>query len=152
MLLDHCKIRPDDGAAIEGADRKPERQRLDEHPHAHGWTAAIHGELNTAFLQQPHRTHGRIRQALIRSDQRAVNIRDDKRNPFHSNSPLREFAADFLIWPLPWSLSPPSKSRALRRWRPRFHAAVAQSIRRWDIRLRRAPAVSRTGCRVWTLA
>jgi hypothetical protein len=78
MLLDHFEVRSNHHAPAESADGELDRQRFDEHAQPHGWTAAAHAETDAFFSQQSHRAHARIGQPLIRSDERSVDIRDDK--------------------------------------------------------------------------
>ena len=55
MLLDRLQLRIDDRAAVEGADRQRERQRLDQKPHADGRAAGGDGEADAGLVQLLHR-------------------------------------------------------------------------------------------------
>jgi len=78
MFLDRFKAGSDNRAAAEGAHRKLERERLDEHAQPDRWAAAVDGEVDSFPAQQLNSARCRIGQPFVRRDQRAVDVGDNE--------------------------------------------------------------------------
>ena len=83
MLFDRIQLRIDDRAAVEGADRKRDLQRLDQKSHADGRPAGGDGEADAGCMQPPHRGLGAFGQGLVLGQQGAVDIGDDEGDAGH---------------------------------------------------------------------
>src|ERR1700756_4460780 len=74
MLLDRVHAGINDRAAVEGADRKPDPERLDQEAHADGRAAGGDGEADPGVVQPLHRRLAGISQAFVLGQQGAVDI------------------------------------------------------------------------------
>jgi hypothetical protein len=86
MLFDDRKVRADDSAAAEGAHRQLKGQRLYQHPQAYGRSTADDREADSFFVKQLRSACARLSDLLIRRNQRAVDIGDDKQNRSHGST------------------------------------------------------------------
>ncbi len=78
VLLDRMHLGIDDRGAVERTDRQPERQRLDQEPHADRGAAGGDGEADAGLVQPLHRGLRALRQRLVLGQQRAVDVGDDQ--------------------------------------------------------------------------
>src|SRR5260221_7381917 len=83
MLLDRLKLRIDDRAAVERADRECDLQRFDQKTHADGRPAGDDGEADPGLVQLANRALVALRQHLVLGQQGAVDIGNNERDAGH---------------------------------------------------------------------
>ena len=81
-LLDHLHPGLDDETAVERRDRRPKRERLDEHRHAARRPPARHREVDPRVVQLVHRLDRAIGEHLLLRDERAVDVREQQLDHF----------------------------------------------------------------------
>ena len=74
MCFDRVQLWIDDRTSIEGPDRQRDREPFDQKPHADGGPAGDDGETDICRVQFAHRGLGRLGDALVPRQQRAVDI------------------------------------------------------------------------------
>ena len=83
MLLDRLEPGVDDRTAVEGADGKHDRKRLDQKAHADGRPAGDDGEADAGLVQSAHGCLCAIGQNLVLRQQGAVDVGNNKRDAGH---------------------------------------------------------------------
>jgi hypothetical protein len=83
MLLERLEPGINDRTAVEGADRKCDRKRLDQKAHADGRPAGDDGEADAGRMQLAHGRSCPIGQNFVLRQQGAVDIGNNKRDTGH---------------------------------------------------------------------
>ena len=83
MLPDRPELVVNDRAAVEGADGKCDRKRLDQKTHADGRPAGDDGEADAGLVQPAHGCLCAIGQYFVLRQQGAVDVGNNKRNAGH---------------------------------------------------------------------
>ena len=83
MLLDRLERGVDDRTAVEGADGKRDRKRLDQKTHADGRPAGDDGEADAGRMQLAHGCLCAIGQNFVLRQQGAVDVGNNKRDTGH---------------------------------------------------------------------
>jgi hypothetical protein len=83
MLLDRPEPGVNDRTAVEGADGKRDRKRLDQKAHADGRPAGDDGEADAGRMQPAHGRSRPIGQNLFLRQQGAIDVGNNKRDTCH---------------------------------------------------------------------
>ncbi len=86
VLFDDRHVGLDEDRAVESADRRLERQRLDQHRHAARRPPARDGKRDSCVLNRFDRRPRSRGQHLVFGQQRAVHIRDHQRHVRHART------------------------------------------------------------------
>ena len=81
-LLDDLEVGLDDEPAVEGRNRRREREGLDEHRHAARRPPARHGEVDSGVVERVHGGDRARRQLLLFVDEGSVDVGEHEPDHF----------------------------------------------------------------------